>query len=72
MRIRALDGFGTADRVVRPGEVVDLPADEATHMLTAGLVLPVADAPEAAAITPPENAATPKARTKRGASNAES
>lgn len=36
MRIKATDGFGTADRVVRPGEVVDLPDADALSVLCAG------------------------------------
>lgn len=36
MKIRATDGFGTADRVVRPCEVVDLPDADALSVLCAG------------------------------------
>jgi len=36
MKIRALDGFGTADRVVHPGEVVDLDDYSALSVVSSG------------------------------------
>lgn len=53
MQVRLLvDITGTRDGEDWParGEVVDLPADEATHMLTAGLVEEVGSKVETAAV----------------------
>jgi hypothetical protein len=50
MRIRATDGFGTANGVVHPGQVVDLPDYDALSVLSAGKAVALDQADVADAI----------------------
>lgn len=63
----AITGTRNGDDWPPVGGTVDVPQDEAEHLVAAGLAVRAAAAPqvEAATVDAPETAATPKARARR-------
>ena len=64
MKVRALISFAGMGFSYSTGQVFDLPPGK-ERWLAIGFVEPVAEAPETAALEPPERAVTPRPKRKR-------